>query len=109
MPEVGDHYIRAEILLPRGDQMVRGNVAGRSIDVNGNVMASSHTNSVLDMMLYQVQFAGGKVTELPNVMQMGISIYSWMCWLIIGKITMYGQTSNPSDHCRLAYLLPVEG
>ena len=26
MSEVGDHYIGAEILLPRGDQMARGHV-----------------------------------------------------------------------------------
>ena len=26
MPEVGDHYIGAEILLPRGDEMARGHI-----------------------------------------------------------------------------------
>ena len=26
MPEVGDHYIGAEMLLPRGDEMTRGHV-----------------------------------------------------------------------------------
>ena len=35
MPEVGDHYIGSEILLPRGDQMVRGHVAVRSQSNNG--------------------------------------------------------------------------
>ena len=38
MPEVGDLYIGAEILLPRGDQMARGHVVARSRDTNGNVM-----------------------------------------------------------------------
>ena len=28
--EVGDHYIGAEILLPRRDQMARGHVVARS-------------------------------------------------------------------------------
>ena len=35
MPEVGDHYMGAEILLPRGDQMARGHVVARSHDANG--------------------------------------------------------------------------
>ena len=30
--EVGDHYIRAEILLPRRDKMARGNVMVQSHD-----------------------------------------------------------------------------
>ena len=31
-PEVGNQYIGAEILLPRGDQMARGHVVARSRD-----------------------------------------------------------------------------
>ena len=49
MPEVGDHYIRAETLLPKGDQMVRGHVVARSQTANGNV--------ILDKRMYQVEFA----------------------------------------------------
>ena len=64
MPEVGDYDIGAEILLPRGDQMARGHVVARSRDANGNVIGSSHTNPILDTRMYQVEFAGGKVTEL---------------------------------------------
>ena len=60
----GDHYIGAEILLSRGDQMARGHVAARSQDANGNMMGRSHTNPILDARTYQVEFAGGKVTEL---------------------------------------------
>ena len=47
-PEVDDHYIGAEILLPRWDQVARGNVVARSKDTNGNVMGRSHTNPMLD-------------------------------------------------------------
>ena len=32
MPEVGDHYIGAEILLSRGDKMARGHVVAHSCD-----------------------------------------------------------------------------
>ena len=66
MPEVGDHYIGAEILLPRGDQMARGHVVARSRDTNGNVMERSHTNSILDARMYQVEFTGGEVKELTT-------------------------------------------
>ena len=38
MQEVGDHYIGAEILLPRRDQMAKGHVVARSRDANGNVI-----------------------------------------------------------------------
>ena len=33
MPEVGDHYIGAEIFLPTGDQIARSHVLARSQDV----------------------------------------------------------------------------
>ena len=66
MPEVGDLYIGAEILLPRGDQMARGHVVARSRDANGNVMGRSHTNPILDTRMYQLKFAGGKVTALTT-------------------------------------------
>ena len=63
MPEVGDHYIGAEILLLRGDQMAKGHVLVRSIDAKGKVMGRSHTNPILDMRMYRIEFAGDKVTE----------------------------------------------
>ena len=54
--EVGDHYIGTEIFLPRGDQMARGHVVSKSRDVNGNVMGRSHTNPIMYMRMYQVEF-----------------------------------------------------
>ena len=44
MPEVGELYIRAKILLPRGDKMARGHVVARHRDPSENVMGRSHTN-----------------------------------------------------------------
>ena len=64
IPEVGDHCIGAEILLPRGDQMAKGHVVARSRYAKGKVMGKSHINPILDMRMYQVEFTGGKVTEL---------------------------------------------
>ena len=66
MPDVRYYYIGAKILLPRGDQIVRGNVLARSQYANGNVTGRSHTNPILDTRMYQVEFTGGKVTELTT-------------------------------------------
>ena len=63
MPEVRDYYIRAEILLPRGDEMARDNVVEWSCDARGNIMGRAHMNPILDTRIYQIEFAGGKVTE----------------------------------------------
>ena len=85
MPEVGDHYIGADILLPRGDEMARGHVVAQSHNASANVMGRIHTNPILDTRMYQVEFTGGKVTEMansllnqcmPSMMQMGMRFYS---------------------------------
>ena len=64
MPVVADHYVREDILLSRGDDMARGHVVARSCNASGNIMARAHTNPILDTRIYQVEFSGGKVTEL---------------------------------------------
>ena len=64
MPEVGDHYIGTEILLPREDKIARGHVVAESRDANENVMGRAHTNPMLDTRMFQVEFVRGKVTEL---------------------------------------------
>ena len=66
MPEVSDHYIEADILLPREDHMTRGHLVSRSRYNNRNVMGRSHTNSIFDTRMYQVEFAGGEVTGLST-------------------------------------------
>ena len=38
MPEVGDHYIGAEILLPRGNEIAGDHVVAWSHDASGNIM-----------------------------------------------------------------------
>ena len=42
MQEVGDHYIGAEILLPRKDEMTRGHVVVWSYNASRNVMGRAH-------------------------------------------------------------------
>ena len=67
MPVVVHHYIGAEILLPRGHEMARGHVVVQSLDAIKNIKGRAHTNSVLDTRIYQVEFTGGKVTELITI------------------------------------------
>ena len=118
MPEVGDHYVGAGILLNRGDKMARGNVVVQSCNANGNVMGRAHINPILDTGMYQLVIAGGNVTELSANITTE-SMYS-QCdvdendYLLIVLLVdtkqfslqtsrlVYGQTSNPCDHCRLA-------
>ena len=64
MPEVGDHYIGAEKLLPRGDEMARGHVVVWCHDASGYVMGRAHENPILDTRMYQVEFHEDKITEL---------------------------------------------
>ena len=53
MPEVGDCYKGAEILLPRGDEIARGNTVAQSHDSNGNFIGGAHTNLILSSRIYQ--------------------------------------------------------
>ena len=66
MPEVAVHYIGAKILLPRVDKMARSHVVAWSHNANQNVMGRAHMNPILDTQMYQVEFTGGKVTELTT-------------------------------------------
>ena len=63
MPEVNNHYIGAEILLPRGNKMVKGLVVARSLDASGKYGQSPY-EPILDNGMCQVEFAGGVVKEL---------------------------------------------
>ena len=62
MPELGDHYIRAEILLPRGDEMALGHELVQSYNAYGNIMDRAHANPILHTRTYQVKFAVDKVS-----------------------------------------------
>ena len=62
-------------MLSGKDQMTRGHVVARKRDKDSNVMGRSHTNSILDTRMYQVEFAGGVATELTaNVI--AVSMYA---------------------------------
>ena len=66
MPDVENHYIGVDILLPRGDPMVRCHVLTHSNDFNGNIVDRGHRNQILNTSMYEVEFAGGEDTELTT-------------------------------------------
>ena len=81
-PMWGDQYVNAEILLPRGNKMTRGQVICQKHDADGNPVGRSNKNSILDTHLYEVEFPGEDMTELAaNIIaesiyaQCDISIY----------------------------------
>ena len=63
-PEMGDNYIGAEIMIPRGGVLSRGQVTRQKRDADGNPIGQSHTNPVLDTRSYIVEFDDNNQTEL---------------------------------------------
>ena len=59
MQDVGDHYVGAEIPMPRGNEMARCQVVVQSCNAGGCTMGHTHTNPIVDTRMYQVEFAGG--------------------------------------------------
>ena len=56
MPEMGNHSIGTEILLPRGDEMARVHVVAHSHDANGNMMGRTHAYPIFNTWTYQIEF-----------------------------------------------------
>ena len=64
MPEVGDEYVHALVMLPRGSQMTCGTVKVRKQDLDDNPIGCQSDNPILDTRLYDIEFPDGKVTPL---------------------------------------------
>ena len=47
-PEIGDNYVKMELILPRGGTLARGQVTERKLDHKGNVIGISNANPILD-------------------------------------------------------------
>ncbi len=67
-PEIGNNYLSAEIMLPRGGTMVKGRVAGRKRDRDGNPIGLANSNPILDTQSYIVHFDDGDQTKLTTNM-----------------------------------------
>jgi Reverse transcriptase (RNA-dependent DNA polymerase) len=61
--EAFDNYISAQVLLPKGDSLVSGQVIKRKRDSNGNPIGHSNNNPLLDTRVYEVQFPDGTEQE----------------------------------------------
>ena len=66
MPEVFDHSMGVKILLPRGKEMVRGQVLVPSCNLGMNMMGRTHINPIIDTKMNQVEFVEGEVPELTT-------------------------------------------
>ena len=63
MPEVGNHQIGANIMLPIGDEMARGHTVKQKHNASGNIMGRAHSNLLINTRLYQVKFKEGNIME----------------------------------------------
>jgi hypothetical protein len=64
MPETGDNYLSAELMLPKGGVLVKGCVTARKRDRDGNPVGHANDNPILDTRLYIVKFDDVDQTEL---------------------------------------------
>jgi len=74
-PEMGDNYLSAKIMLPRGGTIVKGGVTARKHDRDGNPIGLANSNPILDTRSYVVHFNDGDETQLTANM-MAESLYS---------------------------------
>ena len=58
-----DQYLNAEVLLPKGDQMMTGKVKRRKVDGLGVAIGHRHDNPILDTRTYMVEFPDGAEME----------------------------------------------
>jgi hypothetical protein len=63
-PEIGDNYLSAELMLPKGGVMVKGHVTARKRDWDGNPVRRANDNPILDTRSYIVDFDDGDQTIL---------------------------------------------
>ena len=62
-PDTFDNYVGADVLLPKGSEMVTGKVKRRSKDGDGKLQGTAHQNPILDTRMYVVEFPDGEVSE----------------------------------------------
>ncbi len=63
-PEMGDNYLTAELMLPRGGTMVKGRVSARKRDRDSNPVGLANSNPILDTRSYIIKFDDNDQTKL---------------------------------------------
>ena len=61
-PLTFDNYLGAEVVLPKGDDMMAGKVVGRKRDSDGEPIGQENKNP-LDNRVYEVEFVDGSCTK----------------------------------------------
>ena len=61
--EAYDQYVGAELLVPHGDEMVRGRVIKRARGDDGNPIGIRNSNPILDTREYEVEMPDGSTAE----------------------------------------------
>ena len=62
-PLTFDKYLEAEVVLPKGDDMVASKVVGRKRDSDGEPIGRENKNPILDTCVYEVEFVDGGCAE----------------------------------------------
>ena len=63
MPEAGDNYVNASLMLPHGNSIARGIVIGQKRDACGNPIGNANANPIMDSHVYRVEFDHGNICE----------------------------------------------
>ena len=58
-PKTFDEYLKAFVMVPKGDEILKAQVVSRRKDHNGNPIGRSSSNPVLDTRQYVVEFEDG--------------------------------------------------
>jgi hypothetical protein len=74
-PKIGDNYLSAELMLPKGGVMVKGCMTARKLDWDSNPVGRANDNTILDTRSYIVNFDDGNQTKLTANM-IAESLYS---------------------------------
>ncbi len=64
MPEAGDNYINASLMLPCGNLLARGTVIGRKRNAQGDPIGNANANPIMDSCVYCVEFDDGDICKL---------------------------------------------
>ena len=67
-PESYDTLLNSELMLPHGDEMIRGRVVKRARDSEGRPIGKRHDNPLLDTREYEVELPDGSTAQyMANV------------------------------------------
>ena len=63
-PITYDNYLVAQVVLPKGNDMVSGTVKSRVKDFEGQPIEMADKTPIIDTRVYNVEFSDGEVAEL---------------------------------------------